>query len=149
MPQDVKNASVLSLFKNKGCKYGCGNYRGISFLPIAGKIRARAILNRQISSGSEESQPDAQCGFGPGHSTVDMVFLVRQFQETFLVRQVQETFWSDRSKRNASSSSWISIFFIDLAKALDTVNGGHSGSYPLSVAIPESSPISFVFSMTA
>ena len=140
MPQYFKDASVISLFKNKDCKSDCGNCKDISVLLIAREIRARVILNRVTSSVSEESLPDAECGFRPGHSTVDIGFLDRHVQE-----------------KCTEQLMGLYFIFIDLAKAFDTVNGGggggggggHSGSYSLSVAIPVSSPISFVFSMTA
>ena len=62
MPDDFRDALIFSLYKNKGSKSGCGNYRGISLLSIAGKIFARVILNRLIAV-SEQNLPEAQCGF--------------------------------------------------------------------------------------
>lgn len=38
MPADLRDASIVSLFKNKGLRADCGNHRGISLLSIAGKI---------------------------------------------------------------------------------------------------------------
>ena len=78
MSQDFRDATVVSLFKNKGNKADCGNYRGVSLLTIAGKILARVLLNRLISAVSEDNLLEARCGFRPGRSTVDMVFTVRQ-----------------------------------------------------------------------
>ena len=37
LPKDFRDATVISLFKNKGSKTDCSNYRGISLLSIAGK----------------------------------------------------------------------------------------------------------------
>ncbi|TWW53305.1 RNA-directed DNA polymerase from mobile element jockey [Takifugu flavidus] len=104
MPQDFKDATVVSIFK-KGNKADCGNYRGISLLSIAGKILARVILNRLISLVSEEALPETQCGFRPGRSTIDMVFTIRQIQEK-CIEQHKDLF----------------AVFIDLTKAFDTVN---------------------------
>ena len=81
MPQEFKDATFISQFKNKGWQSDCGNYSGISLLSTAGKILARVILNRLISSFSDESLPEAQGGFRTGCSTVDMVVLVRQVQD--------------------------------------------------------------------
>nr|KAG5693154.1 hypothetical protein BaRGS_035352 [Batillaria attramentaria] len=61
MPDDFRDALIVSLYKNKGSKADCGNYRGISLLSIAGKIFARVILNRLIDV-SELNLPEAQCG---------------------------------------------------------------------------------------
>ena len=45
MPHDFRDVTIVPLFKNKGSRADCGNYRGISLLSIAGKILARVILN--------------------------------------------------------------------------------------------------------
>ena len=37
MPDDFRDALIVTLYKNKGSKADCGNYRGISLLSIAGK----------------------------------------------------------------------------------------------------------------
>ena len=43
LPQDLRDAVIVSLYKNKGEKPDCSNYRGISLLSIAGKILARTL----------------------------------------------------------------------------------------------------------
>ncbi|KAL6486773.1 hypothetical protein MHYP_G00033990 [Metynnis hypsauchen] len=105
VPQEFRDATIVSLYKNKGSKSDCGNYRGISLLSIAGKILARVILNRLILSVSEENLPEAQCGFRPGRSTTDMIFAVRQVQE-----------------KCKEQNKDLYAVFIDLMKAFDTVN---------------------------
>ena len=105
MPDDFRDATIVALYKNKGSKSDCGNYRGISLLSIAGKILARILLNRLIENVSEDNLPEAQCGFRPGRSTVDMIFTVRQVQEKCLEQQMD-----------------LYAVFIDLTKAFDTVN---------------------------
>ena len=81
MPKEFRNATFVSLFKNRGSKTDCGNYRGISLLSVAGKILARVILNHLITNILEKKLPEAQCGFRPNRSTTDMIFFVRQVQE--------------------------------------------------------------------
>ena len=83
MTQEFRDATIVPLFKNKGNKSDCGNYRGIFLfsLSIAGKLLGRIILNSFITTITEENLPEAQCGFRPGRSTVDMIFAVRQVQE--------------------------------------------------------------------
>uniref|UniRef100_K7E0P4 RNA-directed DNA polymerase n=1 Tax=Monodelphis domestica TaxID=13616 RepID=K7E0P4_MONDO len=105
MPPELRDASIVALYKNKGSRAACDNYRGISLLSTAGKILACVILNRLLSSFSEQNLPESQCGFRPDHSTIDMVFTVRQMQEKCL-------------EQNLS----LYIVFIDLTKAFDTVN---------------------------
>ena len=83
MPDDFCDALIVSLYKKKGSKSNCRNYRGISLLSVAGKIFAQIILNRLITV-SEQTLPKAQCGFRLGRSTVDMIFTLRQLQEKFI-----------------------------------------------------------------
>ena len=104
-PEDFRDALIVALYKNKGSKPDCGNYRGISLLSIAGKIFARVVLNR-LMAVSEANLPDAQCGFHPGRSTVDMIFTVKQVQEKCLEQSLD-----------------LYCVFIDLTKAFDTVKG--------------------------
>ncbi|KAL8611454.1 hypothetical protein ACOMHN_014509 [Nucella lapillus] len=105
MPQEFRDATIVSLYKNKGSKSDCGNYRGISLLSIAGKIMARIILNRLIPTVSENNLPEAQCGFRPDRSTVDMIFAVRQVQEKCKEQNLD-----------------LYAVLIDLTKAFDTIN---------------------------
>lgn len=58
MPDDVRAALIVSLYKNKGSKADCENYRGISLLSIAGKIFARVILNPLIIVSSSGNMTD-------------------------------------------------------------------------------------------
>ena len=44
--QDMKDANVVTRYKNKGDRSDCNNYRGISLLSIVGKIIARVVLKR-------------------------------------------------------------------------------------------------------
>ena len=46
LSQEFKDATIIHLFKCKGSRNSCGNYRGISLLSITGKILARVLLNR-------------------------------------------------------------------------------------------------------
>lgn len=46
MPQDMKDCSIVTLYKNKGERSDCNNYKGIYLLSIIGKVFARVVLNR-------------------------------------------------------------------------------------------------------
>ena len=105
MRHDFRDATIVPLSKNKGSREDCGNYRGRSLLSIAGKILERVILNRMIDSVAENTLPDSQCGFRPGHNTVDMVFAVRQIHEKCTEQQMG-----------------LFACFIDLTKEFNTVN---------------------------
>ena len=105
LPSDLRNAVVIALYKNKGEKSDCSNYRGITLLSIAGKILARILLNRLTPTIAEAHLPESQCSFRTQHGTSDMVFVLRQLQEKC-------------REQNLS----LFITFVDLAKAFDTVS---------------------------
>lgn len=44
IPQNMRNAKIVTLYKNKGDKGYCNDYRGILLLSIAGKAFARILL---------------------------------------------------------------------------------------------------------
>ena len=104
VPQDMRDANIITLYKNKGDRSDCNNYRGISLLSVVGKAFARVILSR-LQSLAERIYPEAQCGFRAGRSTIDMIFSVRQMQEK--CREQRQPLY---------------IAFIDLTKAFDLVS---------------------------
>ena len=50
IPQQWKDANIITLYKRKGDKADCGNSRGISLLSTAGKVLARVMLNRLLAT---------------------------------------------------------------------------------------------------
>ena len=65
VPYDMLDSSIVALFKNKGDKGDCNNYRGISLLSVTGKAFARVILKR-LQRLAERILPESQCGFRAG-----------------------------------------------------------------------------------
>ena len=105
LPQDLRDAVIITLYKNKGEKSDCSNYRGITLLSIAGKVLARILLNRLVPSIAEECLPESQCGFRANRGTTDMVFVLRQLQE-----------------KCREQNKGLYATFVDLTKAFDTVS---------------------------
>ena len=105
VPQDWVDAILISIFKGKGSKSVCGNYRGISILETVGKVFAKILLNRLTKWICPRIIPESQCGFRAGRGTMDMIFSVRQLQEKCIEHQVA-----------------LYQVFVDLTKAFDTVN---------------------------
>ena len=81
LPQDLRDAVIISLYKNKGEKSDRSNYQSITLLSIAGKILAHVLLNKFIPTMAQENTPESQCGFRSNRGTVDMIFVLRQIQE--------------------------------------------------------------------
>ena len=104
VPQDMRDANIVTLYKNKGDRSDCNNYRGISLLSIVGKVFARVILNR-LQKLADRVYPESQCGFRAGRSTSDMVFSIRQLQE-----------------KCREQHKPLLLAFIDLTKAFDLVS---------------------------
>ena len=101
---DMRDANVVTLYKNKGDRGDCNNYRGISLLSVVGKVFARVVLKR-LQVLAEQVYPESQCGFRANRSTEDMIFSLRQLQEKC------------REQRQP-----LFIAFIDLTKAFDLVS---------------------------
>ena len=118
--RDFKDASIVYLFKNKGNRNCCDNYRGISLLSIAGKILARLLLNRLLDHLEQDLLPESQCGFREGRGTADMIFAARQLQEKFR-EQNRELFST----------------YVDLTKAFDTVSRTGLWKIMAKFGIPE------------
>ena len=100
----MRDTKIVTLYKNKGDRSDCNNYRGISLLSVVGKLYARVVLLR-LQQLAERVYPESQCGFRPESSTVDMIFSLRQLQEK--CREQQKPLY---------------IAFIDLTKAFDLVS---------------------------
>ena len=77
LPQDLRDAVIVSLYENKVEKSDCSNYRGIILLSIKGRILARVLLNRLIPTTTQENTPESQCEFRSNRGSVDMIFVLR------------------------------------------------------------------------
>lgn len=73
VPQDMKDTKIVTLYKNKGDRSDCNNFRGISLLSIVGKKYAHVVLAR-LQQLAERVCPESQCGFCAERSTVDIPY---------------------------------------------------------------------------
>ncbi len=46
VPDDWRKAMIVPIYKGKGSKEECKNYRGISLLSIPGKVYGRVLIER-------------------------------------------------------------------------------------------------------
>ena len=105
VPEDWVNAILVALYKGKGTRDMCGNYRGIALLVTAGKILAGILLKRLNTHVAKNILPESQCGFRAQRGTADMIFTAKQMQEKCREQQMD-----------------LYHCFIDLKKAFDTVH---------------------------
>ncbi|GAA6107151.1 uncharacterized protein LOC118407100 [Tachysurus ichikawai] len=104
IPQDMRDANIVTLYKNKGDRSDRNNYRGISLLSIVEKAFVRVAL-AHLQTLASRIYPESPCGFQAGRSTVDIIFSLRQLQEKCREQQMP-----------------LYIAFIDLTKAFDLVS---------------------------
>ncbi|XP_076053640.1 uncharacterized protein LOC143032647 [Oratosquilla oratoria] len=78
--QDIRDAKIVTLYKNKGERSNCNNYRGISLLSSVGKLYARVVLAR-LQKLAGRVYPESQCCFQAERSTLDIIFSIRQLRE--------------------------------------------------------------------
>ena len=75
-----KEAIIVSLYKGKGPRDNCSNYRPISLLSVPGKVFAHVLLARIHPLLIKNRRPQ-QSGFTAGRSTVDAILALRLLAE--------------------------------------------------------------------
>ena len=78
VPQDMCDAKIVTLHKNKGDRSDCNNYHGISLLSVVGNVFACVALGI-LQIFAERIYPESQCGFRTGRSTIDFIDLTKAF----------------------------------------------------------------------
>ena len=76
IPEEWTRSEIVPIFKNKGDILDCKQYRGIKLLEHGLTILKR-VLDKRIRRDTEVDPK--QFGFMPGISTVDAIFIARQF----------------------------------------------------------------------
>ena len=103
----MRDANIITLYKNKGGRSDCNSYRGISLLSTMEKAFARVVLKRLPTLKRLRVYPEAQCGYRARRLPGDLIFSPKQLQEKCL------------EQRRPSY-----IAFIYLTKAFDLVSRG-------------------------
>ena len=101
---DWKTGLLVPVYKRKGSKAECNNYRGITLLSVPGKLFAMLLLKR-ATKYLHPLRRHQQAGFMPGRSTTEQIHTIRQLIEKTL-----------EYKRKAY------IAFFDFRSAFDTVD---------------------------
>ena len=71
---------IVPLYKNKGERTKCKNYKGISLLNVVGKIYVGILVDRvhRVTGGLID---DEQGGFRAGRGCVNEIFTLKQIGE--------------------------------------------------------------------
>jgi len=107
MPSDWKKGIILPLYKGKGSRRECKNYRGITLLSTPGKAFAITLLAWVKTKLLEVWRPE-QSGFTPHRSTVDRIATLNTLLQTRCTR------------REFNKPLWIA--YVDLKSAFDSVD---------------------------
>ena len=80
VPEDWRSTVIVSLYKGKGERNKCKNYRGISMLSVVKKIYAGILVDRihRMDGGLID---DEQGGFREGRGCVHQIFTLKQMGE--------------------------------------------------------------------
>src|ERR1700755_485904 len=74
------HACIVPIYKGKGDKMVCKNYRGISLLSVIGKIYEK-VLVRRMKELTSEGMGEELRGFREGRGCVDQIFTLRLIAE--------------------------------------------------------------------
>ena len=75
--QDMRDAKIITLHKNKGARSDRNNHKGTSLHGIAEKAFESVVLPR-LQKLAKRIYAELQCRFRSQRSTIDMIFSVRQ-----------------------------------------------------------------------
>jgi len=104
-PTQWSKAILCPIYK-KGLMSNPENFRGISLLPIVGKVFAK-IINMRLVNWAEVNnmQHEEQAGYKRGYCTVDQIFNLQSLVQKYLCRAKGRYY----------------VLFVDFTKAFDTI----------------------------
>ncbi|MEL7177812.1 MAG: reverse transcriptase domain-containing protein [Pseudomonadota bacterium] len=85
VPAEWVQAIIVPIYKGKGCKTECTNYRGISLLSIPGKVYGRVLIER-VKEITEGRICGEQGAFMKGKGCIDQIFTVKGVAEKYIAK---------------------------------------------------------------
>ena len=119
IPEDWRKGIILPLYKGKGSRRECKNYRGITLLSVPGKVFASVVLER-VRSRLHEVRRREQSGFTPNRSTVDRIASLNVILQT---------------RREFNRPLWVA--YVDLKSAFDSVDRDALWLLLKSIGLPQ------------
>lgn len=113
VPAAWRDGIITALYKGKGSKADCGNYRPITLLSVPGKVFAHVLLARIKPLLLINRRPQ-QSGFTTGRSTADAVLALR------LLAEIHREF--GRPLDVGGRMRAVDVVYIDLKAAFDSVD---------------------------
>ncbi len=94
VPEYWRKAIIVPLYKGKGNREECNNYKGISLLSVPGKMCER-VLNERMIKITDKSVGDEQGGVQKGRGCADQNFAVKILVEKYLEKDKKlfAAFW--------------------------------------------------------
>ena len=103
VPREWKESWIKAIYKKKGRKDDCNNYRGLSVTGTISKVYGK-ILKAKIEDEWQDHEAEEQAGFRAGRSTIDHLFVIVQVIE-----------------KKMAVAQELHLIFVDLQKAYDSV----------------------------
>ena len=102
MPEEGKRSEIVPIYKQKGDRLECGNFRGIKLLEHGMKMSEKIVERRLRKLITVNNM---QFGLSPGKGTTYAVFIIQQLQE-----------------KHIEMHKDLFLTFVDLEKAYDRVS---------------------------
>ena len=104
VPKEWVDCKIIPIHK-KGTRNDPDNYRGIELLSTGGKVFGRILARRLLRHIVPHVVPESQCGYRPGRSTEDLIFVAHQLFE-----------------KAKEKNTTLYAVFVDFSKAFDSVD---------------------------
>ena len=120
LPQDLRDAVIVSLYKIKGGG-GIRLFKLLRHHPTlqCSQILVCVLLNRLIPKTAKENTPENHCGFRSNRETADIILLLKQIQEKCREQNID-----------------LCAAFVNLTKAFDTVSSDGLWKIPARLGYP-------------
>ena len=93
MPSEWSHGKIHNLYKGKGQKSEPSSYRGITLLPVIGKIFGKILANRlQLWLEKHKRLTMFQAGFRRGYSTIDNLFVLQTLVDKTLNKKKRKLY---------------------------------------------------------
>jgi len=136
VPADWQEGIIITLYKGKGPRTLCSNYRPITLLSVPDKVFAHVLLTR-IQPLIDQSRLPQQSGFTAGRSTIDAILALRLLSELHreFNRPLNVAFLDIKSAFDKDTATVVNVCLCqftgyDIGTALGQVSGCISNMYP-------------------